>query len=105
MVNGKALLSIKDELCIKVRNMSTAISNEKNKFQNLENTSLNTIIDNVDNYDVPIRIKYLSFYVSHAKKRANDIDWILSNKKKFNKFSNSEIFNLIKLKEKLSYKK
>lgn len=105
MAEGKALLAIKDDLCIRVRNMKTAISNEKDKILHLENTSVNSIIDNVDNYEVPIRVKYLSFYVSHAQKRAKDIDWIMLNKNKFSRFSNSEIFNLIKLKEKLSYKK
>lgn len=105
LVEGKALLAIKDDLCIRVRNMRTAISNEKDKLIHLENTTLNTIIDNIDEYEVPIRMKYLSFYVSHAQKRAKDMDWIMLNKNKFSKFSNSEIFNLIKLKEKLSYKK
>lgn len=104
MVEGKALLAIKDDLCIRVRNMKTAISNEKDKILHLENTSVNSIIDNVDNYEVPIRVKYLSFYVSHAQKRIKDIDWIISNKGKFRKYSNSQIFGLIKLKEKLSYK-
>lgn len=105
MVEGKALLSIKDDLCIRVRNMKTSISNEKDKILHLENISINEVIDNIDEYEVPLRMKYLSFYVSHAQKRATDMDWIMRNKKKFSKFSNSEIFNLIKLKEKLSYKK
>jgi hypothetical protein len=105
MVKGKTLLSIKDDLCVRVRNMITDISIEKDKLPHLKSVSINTIIDNIDEYEVPIRIKYLSFYVSHAQKRAKDMDWIIINKNKFSKFSNSEIFNLIKLKEKLSYKK
>ena len=47
MVEGKALLAIKDDLCIRVRNMKTAISNKKDKILHLENTSVNSIIDNV----------------------------------------------------------
>lgn len=49
----------------------------------------------------PVRAKYTVFYVQHSTKRIEDIRWIEKNKCKFNKLSNSQIFNLIKLKEKL----
>ena len=50
----------------------------------------------------PVRAKYSVFYVQHTHKRIKDLDWLLLNKSKFKKYSNSQVFNLIKLKEKLS---
>jgi len=40
----------------------------------------------------------------YAKKRIEDLEWISDNKSKFRHLSNSQVFNLIKLKEKLSFK-
>jgi len=50
----------------------------------------------------PIRARYTVFYVQHSSKRIEDVNWIEKNKNKFTNLSNSQIFNLVKLKEKLS---
>ena len=48
------------------------------------------------------RIKYNIFYITHCLKRMEDIDWIVKNRLKFHEYDRLQIFNLIKLKEKLS---
>jgi hypothetical protein len=51
----------------------------------------------------PIRTRYGVTYIKHCKKRIKDLDWIRDNKFKFKGLSNTQIFKLIKLKEKLSF--
>jgi len=48
------------------------------------------------------RIKYNIFYITHCLKRIEDIDWIVKNRLKFKEYNSLQVFNLIKLKEKLS---
>lgn len=47
------------------------------------------------------KARYGSFYIRNCSKRIEDLDWIIKNKNKFNRYSYSEIFQLIKFKEKL----
>ena len=95
MVDGISIPSIKDEIATRGRNMNKGIANVINidDFETLLKFNLEDIKNS--------RIKYTAFYVSHSRKRINDLDWIVTNKKKFPKLSNSQIFNLVKLKEKL----
>lgn len=105
MVDGVSIASIKNELAIKSKNMTNSLflDNEKSnlspytidQFLSMTGEQLDEVIGNS-------RLKYLSFYISHSKKRIFDLDWLVSKKGEFKKFSNSQIFNLIKLKEKLS---
>lgn len=48
------------------------------------------------------RVKYHLYYISHCLKRIEDINWCLTNRLKFYEYSSLQLFNLIKLKEKLS---
>lgn len=48
------------------------------------------------------RLRYVTFYIKHSTKRIETINWIDKEKMRFRKYSNSQLFNLIKLKEKLS---
>jgi hypothetical protein len=48
------------------------------------------------------RVKYHLYYISHCLKRIEDINWCLKNRLKFYEYSALQLFNLIKLKEKLS---
>jgi hypothetical protein len=48
------------------------------------------------------RVKYHIYYISHCLKRIEDINWCLKNRLRFYKYSKLQLFNLIKLKEKLS---
>jgi hypothetical protein len=48
------------------------------------------------------RVKYHLYYISHCLKRIEDINWCVINRLKFYEYSSLQLFNLIKLKEKLS---
>jgi hypothetical protein len=50
----------------------------------------------------PVKTKYQVMYIKVCAKRIKDLDWLIKNKYKFPGRSNSQIFKLIKLKEKLS---
>jgi len=50
----------------------------------------------------PSKTKYQVMYIKVCSQRVKDLDWLMKNKYKFPGRSNSQIFKLIKLKEKLS---
>lgn len=95
MVDGFPIATIKQDIEIRSKNMSKSLFKDLTPFQFEE--ILKSDLEQIQ----ASRIKYTAFYVKHARKRLVDLDWILENKTKFPKFSNSQIFNLIKLKEKL----
>jgi hypothetical protein len=99
MIDGFPILSIKQDIEIRYKNMSKSILKDvmtQEAFDELLKGDLEKIETS--------RVKYVAFYVCHAKQRLKDLDWIVANKKKFPQFSTSQIFNLIKLKEKLQPK-
>ena len=50
----------------------------------------------------PSKTKYQVMYIKVCAQRVKDLDWLINNKYKFPKIPNSQVFKLIKLKEKLS---
>jgi len=50
----------------------------------------------------PSKTKWQVLYIKVCAQRVKDLDWVIENKYKFPGRSNSQIFKLIKLKEKLS---
>lgn len=96
-VQGIATSSIIGDMNTRIKNMSTVIQ--------MEGLDLSTLIqkefDELDNEDIKVRAKYSVFYIKHSSKRIKDLNWLDSKKKEFFSYSNSQIFKLIKLKEKL----
>ena len=103
-VNGFTSLSIIEDIATRVANMSRVIKDEGfdvDDFIDLEFEELES--EDFQKEKLPkTRVKYTIFYIKHSKKRIDDIIWLDSKKKSFQRFSNSQIFKLIKLKEKLS---
>ena len=50
----------------------------------------------------PVKTKYQIMYIKECSKKVKDLDWVLKNKSKFPKMSNSQVFGLTRLREKLS---
>lgn len=102
-VNGFTSLSIIEDIATRVANMSRVIKDEGfdvDDFIDLEFEELES--EDFQKEKLPkTRVKYTIFYIKHSKKRIDDIIWLDSKKKSFQRFSNSQIFKLIKLKEKL----
>jgi hypothetical protein len=94
--DGLVVSVIQEELVSKKENFIKVVQSHKDDFtlEKILTTDWETV--------APVRAKYSVFYVQHADKRIKDLDWLILNKYKFKKYSNSQVFNLIKLKEKLS---
>ena len=95
MVDGFPIACIKQDIEIRYRNMRRSILTEvtADEFDEL----LKGDLDKIER----ARTKYVAFYVYHAKKRLSDLDWVFKNRSKFPRLSNSQIFKLDKLKERL----
>jgi predicted site-specific integrase-resolvase len=60
-------------------------------------------IMSTDWVDLPSsKIKYGVYYIKNCNKRIEDLDWILLNKERFPNKNYSQIFSLLKLRDKLS---
>jgi hypothetical protein len=96
-VQGIATSSIIEDMNTRIKNMSAVVK--------MEGLDLSILIqkefDELDNEDIKVRAKYSVFYIKHSSKRIKDLNWLDSKKKTFFSYSNSQIFKLIKLKEKL----
>jgi hypothetical protein len=96
-VQGISTSSIIEDMNTRIKNMSSVIK--------MEGLDLSILIqkefDELDNEDIKVRAKYSVFYIKHSSKRIKDLNWLNSKKKEFFSYSNSQIFKLIKLKEKL----
>lgn len=58
----------------------------------------------VDISDKSSKEKYAYYFIKHAMKRINDVHWMFYNKNSFKKYTNTQLFGLIKLKDLLSKK-
>lgn len=52
---------------------------------------------------IAVKKRYTTYYVIHSSKRLKDIEWIIENKSKFLNLDKGNMFNLIKLKDKLMF--
>lgn len=102
MVDGTAIQSIQSDLAIRCKNMTNTLLLDKDKTKYTLEDILNMSISDLDNVVGETRLRYVAYYIKHSKQRIVDLEWLVSNKYKFKQYSNSQIFNLIKLKEKLS---
>lgn len=93
LVQGHAISIVQSNLNIKIKNFTTTLDREY-----LEK-AFELKFDEIS----PIRKRYVVTYIKHCKERIKDLEWLSDNKFKFRHLSNSQIFNLIKLKEKLSF--
>lgn len=96
-IQGHVTSSIIEDMNTRIKNMSNVIK--------MEGLDLSVLIqkefDELDNENIKVRAKYSVFYIKHSIKRIKDLNWLDSKKKSFFGYSNSQVFKLIKLKEKL----
>ena len=83
------------------------LNDKMNKFcDNIRDTNKNVdvlklLMMETENI-TPTKTKYQVMYIKVCAQRVKDLDWLMRNKYKFPGRSNSQVFKLIKLKEKLS---
>ena len=49
----------------------------------------------------PSRLRYNVMYIHHCNKRIKDLEWMVRTRFRFYNYTNIQIFNLVKLKEKM----
>jgi hypothetical protein len=102
-----------DKKIIESLRMKCTISDIQSELKTRMNNFTKSIkVDTAINYDKLyntnfedikiVRHRYGITYIKQCQKRVNDLNWILDNKSKFERYSNFEIFKLIQLKDKLS---
>jgi hypothetical protein len=50
---------------------------------------------------IDLKKKYTTYYVIHSLKRLNDINWLIENKDRFPNLCDSQLFSLLRFKEKI----
>ena len=92
---GFAVSVIQSELNIKIQNFTKTLKKDSSiDIEHLINLDFNEL--------GPARTRYGITYLKHCRKRLIDLNWLSSNKSKFRHLSNSQVFKLIQLKDKLS---
>jgi hypothetical protein len=90
--HGDTIAVVQADLKLRIKNFTITVTKD-HKLEDLMDLSWDEI--------PTLRVRYGTFYIKHALKRIEDLDWMYRNTK-LNRYSNSEILNLILLKEKLS---
>ncbi len=92
---GISIGAIQSDLKVRIKNFTKTITSDPNvSYDELYSTKFEDI--------KVVRQRYGITYIKQCEKRIKDLNWILDKKTKFRRYSNSEIFKLIQLKEKLS---
>ena len=92
---GYAVNSVQKELATKVNNFTNTLLKDPS-------IDLESLLKIEFEQIYPIRTRYGVTYIKHCLKRIKDLDWVISKRGTFLKLSASQVFKLLKLKEKLS---
>ncbi len=103
-VNGYSPEFIITDIQSKTDKMSDFITNQGIDLEKFIDMDFDVLTDDDFSKDkLPMtRTKYTVYYVKQSRKRIKDINWIIENCKRFPHLSKSQVFRLIKLREKLS---
>ena len=96
LVEGHAIRFIQQDLNDKMNKFCENIRQADKNADVLKLLTMET--ENI----TPSKTKWQVMYIRVCSQRSKDLDWLIKNKHKFPGRSNSQIFKLIKLKEKLS---
>jgi hypothetical protein len=92
---GISVGAIQSDLKVRIKNFIKTITNDTSVvYDDLYKADFNDI--------KIVRHRYGITYIKQCEKRIKDLDWILKEKPKFRHYSNSNLFNLIKFKDKIS---
>jgi hypothetical protein len=104
MIDKKILESFSNGFAIKV--IQNQLEEKANKFAaNIKQdptVDLLRLLSLEFDQVAPVRTKFGVAYIKQSLKRIKDLEWVKKNKYKFPQHSSSQVFNLLKLKEKLS---
>ena len=102
--DGIVFLEVKENLRARSLKIKANLIRDMKLCSQLKDNDPDVLLYNEDFWPMieSSRIKYNIFYITHCLKRIEDIDWIVKNRLKFKEYNSLQVFNLIKLKEKLS---
>jgi len=92
LLSGKSFLSINKELHNRIETLFNTVKDEYESIENLLK---------IDVESKSVRDQYVFYFIKHSIKRISDVHWMFYNKIKLNRYTDSQIFGLIKLKDKL----
>lgn len=101
LLGETGLVSILEEL----GNMDTkfrGVVDRDFKDINVDELLVSTDVDTIEGINGS-KLKYYISYIHHCAKRVEDVKWMIRNRSRFPKFKNLQVFNLLILKEKLSF--
>jgi hypothetical protein len=96
LVDGHAIAFVQKDLNDKMNKFCDNIRQSDSKADVLKLLTMET--ESI----TPSKTKYQVMYIKVCSQRIKDLDWLMKNRYKFPGRSNSQVFKLIKLKEKLS---
>lgn len=96
LVEGHAIQYVKEELGQKMNKFVTSIKESDKKADVLKLLTMD--VETI----TPTKTRYQIIYIKHCSQRIKDLDWVSKSKSKYPKLSRSQVFKLVKLKEKLS---
>lgn len=99
LVEGHAIRFIQQDLNDKMNKFCENIRQADSKADVLKLLTMET------ETITPSKTKWQVMYIKVCSQRVKDLDWLIKNKHKFPGRSNSQVFKLIKLKERLSEEK
>jgi hypothetical protein len=89
---GKELIDVYQILCDNIKRFS-----EKQGFIDANKEYLKS------NWDkIPIKSRYISYYVNFSKKRKSDFMWMIKNRKKFDNLNDMKLFRLLILRDNIN---
>ena len=92
--SGKPFYDVKFELLVRLNNFIKIIDKYDCNYDELYHKEF----DEIDK----ARERYGITYIKHSQKRIKDIDWVMCNMQKFHGFNAKKMFQLVRLKDKLS---
>jgi hypothetical protein len=104
MIDRKIIESFKqgDDIIAIQNELSKRFSNFKKSLENDKSIDIKKLMALDFNEIETKRMRYGITYIKQCEKRIKDLDLILEKKINFRKYSNSQAFNLLRLKDKLS---
>lgn len=92
LISGMSFLDINQELHNRIETIFRTVKDDYGSIENLLK---------IDVESKPAKHKYVFYFIKHSIKRISDVHWMFYNKNKLSRYTDSQIFNLIKLKDKL----
>jgi hypothetical protein len=100
---GSGFLETKKNLKLRTQKIKENLIRDMKTSEVLKNINVDLLLSSPEKWSLieSSRIKYYLYYITQCLKRIDDIDWCVRNRLRFYDYNSLQLFNLIKLKDKL----